>query len=55
MQAGDEPAVAHAVEAGCRVDPLDPQLAEVALARPPVAVGVLHRVHELLIGGSIRP
>ena len=49
-QAGDEAAVAHAVLAGTGVDALDPELAEVTLAGPAVAVGVLQGVHDLLVG-----
>src|SRR5262249_30639567 len=38
VQALDEPVVGHPVRAGRGVDPLDPELAEVALARLAVAV-----------------
>ena len=54
VQAVDEPAVAHALHAGRSVDALDPQRPEVALAGPPVAVGVLQGVHDLLVGGLVR-
>ena len=50
VQPGDEPAVAHVVEAARRVDPLDPQAAELALAGPAVAEGVLPAAHDLLVG-----
>ena len=52
-QPGDEPAVAHAVDPGAGVDALDPELPEVTLASPTVAVGVLQRVHDLLMGGTV--
>src|SRR5437588_7999057 len=51
----DEAVVAHALGTCRGVDALDPQLAEVALARPSVAVGVLQRVHDLLVGRAERP
>src|SRR5664279_4370613 len=54
VKTGDEPAVARPVEAGRRVDPLDPELAEVALTGTAVPVGVLHRVHDLLVGSTER-
>src|SRR6185369_12101583 len=44
LQAGDERAVGHAVLAGRRVDPDDPQLAHLALALLAVAGRVGHRV-----------
>src|SRR5205823_12346946 len=49
-----EAAAAHAVEAGAGVDPLDPELTEGPLPCSPVAVGVLQRVHHLLVGGPER-
>src|SRR6266511_3578479 len=55
LQALDEPVVRHPVGAGGRVDPGDPQLAEVALAVAPVPVGVLHRVQHLLLGLAVEP
>jgi hypothetical protein len=51
---GDEPAVAEVVGPGGGVDPLDPQLPELALAGTTVAVGVLQRVHHLLVGSAER-
>src|SRR5664279_668568 len=54
VETGNEPAVARPVEAGRRVDPLDPELAEVALTGTAVPVGVLHRVHDLLVGSTER-
>ena len=45
VQAVDEAAVADAVEPAGRVDALDPELAELALAGTAVAEGVLERVH----------
>src|SRR6185436_1305643 len=44
-----------AVGPGARVDPRDPQLAEVALAVTAVAVRVLHRVQHLLLGLAVQP
>src|SRR5207237_8766748 len=44
-----------AVQAGCGVGPLDPQLPEATLAGPPVAVRVLQAVHHLLVGGLEAP
>ena len=41
--------------AGGGVDPLDPQAAELALAGPAVAEGVLPAAHDLLVGGPERP
>src|ERR1700722_14950160 len=55
VQPIDQPAVAHAVQPSRRVDALDPQLAKVTLAGPTVPVGVLHRMHELLVGRTVRP
>src|SRR5207247_107751 len=43
--------VGHPLAAGCGVDPGDPELAHVALAGPPVAVGVLERVQQGLVRG----
>src|SRR5262249_48368626 len=54
-ESADEAAVAHAVGPGRGVDALDPELSEVALARPAVAVGVLQRVHDLLVGSAVAP
>jgi hypothetical protein len=54
-QAGDEPVVGHALGPGGGVDPGDPQGPEVALARPPVPVGVAQGVHDLLVGGAVVP
>src|SRR5450631_2637535 len=55
VQPIDQPAVAHAVQSSRGVDALDPQLAKVTLAGPAVPVGVLHRMHELLVGRTVRP
>src|SRR5271156_2478423 len=38
---------------GTGVDALDPELAEVPLAGAAVPEGVLHRVHELLVGRTV--
>jgi hypothetical protein len=54
-QPGDKPAVAHAVETRGGVDALNPELAKVTLTGPTVAVGVLERVENLLVGGAIAP
>ena len=54
-QAGDQPAVAQAVGPGPGVDALDPEPAEVTLAGPAVAVGVLQRVHDGFVGGTKAP
>src|SRR6266705_115368 len=43
-EAVDEAAVAYAAGAGGSVDALDPELSEVALTRPSIAVGVAPRV-----------
>src|SRR5690349_1323232 len=55
MEAGDELAVAHVVQAAGGVDALDPQLAELALAGPPVTEGVLAGPHHLLVRGAVGP
>src|SRR5687768_18191588 len=49
-----EPVVGHVVEAGRGVDPGDPELPEVALARLAVAVGVRRRVEQLLLGLAVQ-
>src|SRR6266542_4685545 len=54
-QALDEAVVGDAVGAGRGVDALDPQPAEVALARPAVTVGVDQRVGDLLLGLAVQP
>src|SRR6202022_4264887 len=41
--------VGHALAAGGCVDPGDPQLAHVALACPPIAIGVLERMEDRLV------
>src|SRR5438105_8039226 len=53
-KAVDETAVARAVGTGGGVDALDPELAEVAFAGAAVTIGVLPRVHELLVGRAER-
>src|SRR5215475_2352054 len=55
LQALDEPVVGHAVLPGGSIDPGDPQLPEVTLARPAVAVGVVERVEHLLLGLAVQP
>jgi hypothetical protein len=55
LEALDEAVVGHAVEPAGGVDPLDPQLPEVALALLAVAVGVGHRVEHLLLGLAVEP
>src|ERR1700682_436340 len=42
--------VGQPLAAGGRVDPGDPQLAHVALACPPIAIGVLERMEHRLVG-----
>ena len=44
LEAMHELVVRHPLAAGCGVDPGDPKLAHVALAGPPVAIGVLERM-----------
>src|ERR1019366_2452227 len=51
-QTGDEPAVARAIGPGSGVDSLDPEATEVPLACPTIAVRVLERVHDRLVGGT---
>src|SRR5262249_29652905 len=53
VEALDEPVVGHPVGASRRVDALDPELAEVALARLAVAVAVDQRVGDLLLGLAV--
>src|SRR5829696_2223532 len=55
LEALHEPVVGHVVEAGRGVDPGDPQLAEVTLARLAVAVGVRRGVENLLLGLAVQP
>src|SRR5688572_9616556 len=54
LEAGDEPAVAQAVDPGRRVDPGDPESAELRLLLPPVAVGVPHAALDGLLGGLVQ-
>src|SRR5437868_4622534 len=54
-ETGHEPGVRHVVLAAGGVDPHDPQPAELALADPAVAEGVVPGVHDLLIGGLVTP
>src|SRR5205823_3238925 len=54
LQAGDELVVREAVRAGARVDPHDPEAAELALLVLAVAVGVAERVLDLLLGVRVR-
>src|SRR5690606_1445436 len=51
-QAVHEAAVAHAVDAGRRVDAGDPQRTEVALLLLPADVGVLQRLDDRLVGDA---
>ena len=55
LEALDQPVVGDAVGAGRRVDPRDPQLAELTLAGAPVAVGVGQRMQLLLFGLAVEP
>src|SRR6201999_3736113 len=55
LEALHEAVVGHAVGAGSGVDALDPEPAEVALAVLAVAVGVGHRVEDLLLGLAVEP
>ena len=55
LEALDEPVVGDVVGAGRRVDPGDPQLAELALAGTPVAVGIGQRMQLLLFGLAVQP
>src|SRR3990172_348440 len=52
-QAVDERGVSHPVLAGPRADPRDPQTAELPLAIAAVAVRVLPRVEQLLLGDAV--
>src|SRR5690606_7432041 len=54
LQAVHEAVVGHALGAGRGVDALDPQAAEVALLGATVAVGVGHRVEDLLLGLAVQ-
>src|SRR5260370_11253617 len=49
LEAMHELVVGHALAAGGRVDPGDPELAHIALACPPITVGVLERVEHRLV------
>ena len=55
LEALHEPVVGQPVRPRRGVDPLDPQPAEVALAVLAVAVGVGHRVEDLLLGLAVQP
>jgi hypothetical protein len=46
----DKAAVAHAVEPACSINALNPELSHFALACPAIAVAVLERVHDGLVG-----
>src|SRR5436309_5813310 len=50
LEAMHELVVRQPLAAGCGVDPSDPQLAHVALARPTVAIRVLERVQQSFVG-----
>src|SRR5918996_1377160 len=54
LEAGDEPAVAQAVDPGRRVDPGDPQGAELGLLLPAVAVRVPHAALHGLLGSLVQ-
>src|SRR5690606_2603725 len=54
LQALDQTVVGHAVGAGCSVDALDPQAAEVALALTAVVEAVNERVEQLLLGLTVQ-
>src|SRR5580692_7059240 len=53
VQAVDDAAVGKAIGPCCRIDARDPQRAEFALVRPPVAVGVLARLDDSLLGRTV--
>ena len=55
LEALDEAVVGHPLGAGRGVDPLDPQLAEVALVLAPVVVAVDQRVGDLLLRLAVEP
>src|SRR6185437_8008937 len=55
LEALDEPVVGHAVGASSRVDALDPQRAEVTLARAAIAIRVVERVEHLLLRLAVEP
>src|SRR5665213_1136966 len=55
LQPLDQAVVGHVVQPRGRVDALDPQPAEVALARAPVAVAVGRRMQQLLFGLAVEP
>src|SRR5262249_59839989 len=50
LETGDEARVRDVVLPAGGVDPHDPESPDLALARPPVAIGVAERAHDLLIG-----
>ena len=52
-EAVDDAAIAQPVDAGRRVDTGDPQSAELALLRPPVAIGVLAGLDDRLLRCAI--
>src|ERR687894_653063 len=54
FEAGDEPAVAQAVDPGRRVDPGDPERPELRLLLPPVAVGVPHSALDVFLGRLVQ-
>src|SRR5918992_556505 len=54
LQALNESVVGHPVGPGRRVDPLDPQPPELALAVLAVPVGIGHRVEHLLLGLAVQ-
>src|SRR4029077_12537242 len=55
LQPRDEPRVRDVVLAARGVDADDPEAAELALPRAPVAVRVAERVHDLLVGRAQVP
>jgi len=52
LEATDQAAVAHAIEASGGIDPGDPETTEIALATTTVAVGVAEGLHHPLIRGA---
>ena len=52
QQAVDQPAVRQPVLAGRRIDARDPQRTELALLGATIAVGVLPRLDDRLLGGA---
>src|SRR3990172_8927502 len=55
LQPGDQLVIGGPVLTGSRIDTGDPQTPKLALSSAPVPIGVLHRMHDLLIGGPVSP